>query len=84
MLPSSRRKRAIVRGRRRLGWDTGSHANLCECVDCSALYGEIHAPLCRCRQCVDYGAPAIGPLTGFDLFLIHTYGGVTLRGVARS
>lgn len=76
MLPRNRRKRTLVRYRRRLGWDTGTHPNLCECPDCTALYGAVHALLCRCPECVDYGAPAIiGPLTGFDLFMVSKYGG---------
>lgn len=55
MRAPARRRRAIIRVRRRLGWDTGGHPGRCGCVDCNAQYGALHAPLCRCRECVDYG-----------------------------
>jgi len=36
-------------------------------------YGPGHALLCRCPECVDYGPAIIGPLTGYEAYLIYHY-----------
>lgn len=71
MRADARRRRAIIRVRRRLGWDTGTHRTLCGCVDCNATYGTVHAPLCRCYECT--GFVILGPVTGYELYLMSKY-----------
>lgn len=43
-------------------------------------YGPEHALLCRCPECVDYGDRVAGrgvfhPLTDYDMWMLHIYGG---------